>query len=102
MTWAVPMRERLRAKFIHVVGKLGSSFEADGCYDKAIELYARGIDADDLVETFYQGLMRCYEHLDRRAEAASAYRRLRQTLSVTLGIPPSDESQRLFATLRLN
>ena len=102
VTWAVPMRERLRAKFIHAVGKLGLSFEADGCYEMAIELYARGIDADDLVETFYQGLMRCYDHLDRRAEAASTYRRLRQTLSVTLGIPPSDESQRLFATLRLN
>jgi len=100
--WAVPARERLRAKFIHAVGKLGLFLETNGRYETAIELYARGIDADNLVESFYQGLMRCYENLDRRSEAASAYRRLRQTLSVTLGIQPSTESQRLFETLRLN
>lgn len=100
--WAVSARERLRAKFIHAVGKLGLFLETNGRYETAIELYARGIDADNLVESFYQGLMRCYENLDRRSEAASAYRRLRQTLSVTLGIQPSTESQRLFETLRLN
>lgn len=100
--WAVAARERLRAKFIHAVSKLGVSLEESGRYESASEHYARGIDADNLVESFYQGLMRCYENLDRRSEAASAYRRLRQTLSVTLGIQPSTESQRLFETLRLN
>jgi len=34
-------------------------------------------------------LMRCHEKLDRRTEAIGAYRRLRQTLSVTLGLHPS-------------
>ena len=94
------LRERLRSKFIQAVGKQGALLEKTGSYEQAIELYIRGIEADGLVEFFYQGLMRCYEKLDRRAEAASTYRRLRQTLSVTLGVPPSSESQRLFATLR--
>jgi LuxR family transcriptional regulator, maltose regulon positive regulatory protein len=40
------------------------------------------------------------ERLDRRTEAISAYRRLRQTLSVTLGIAPSAASEKLFQTLR--
>jgi len=43
--------------------------------------------------------MRCYARLNRHAEAWSAYRRLRQTLSVTLGIPPSADSESLARTL---
>lgn len=101
-TWAVSMRERLRAKFIQAVGKRSTSLESARRYEQAIDLYLRGIEADSLIELFYQGLMRCYDKLDRRTEAISAYRRLRQTLSVTLGIPPSIESQRLFATLSTN
>lgn len=100
--WAVPLRERVRVKFIQAIGKEGGALETTGCFDQAIELYLCGIEADSLVESFYQGLMRCYEKLDRRTEAASAYRRLRQTLSVTLGVQPSTESQRLFATVRQN
>lgn len=100
--WAIPVREQLRAKFILGVGKLGSSLEAASRYEAAIDLYLRGIEADGLVEPFYQGLMRCYDGLNRRTEAVSAYRRLREVLSVTLGIPPSAATQRLFEALRLN
>ena len=100
--WAMPMRERLRAKFIHAVGKLGASFEGSGRYESAIDLYARGIEADNLVEPFYQGLMRCFDKLNRRTEPASTYRRLRETLSITLGVPPAPTTQRLFESLRLN
>ena len=100
--WVIASRERMRSKFIHAIGKLGSSFERAGRYESAIDLYVRGVEADPLVEPFYQGLMRCYDHLDRRSEAASTYRRLRQTLSLTLGVQPSAESQRLFATLKQN
>lgn len=34
---------------------------------------SRRIEADPLVEQFYQGLMRCYNRLDRRTEAMSTY-----------------------------
>ena len=98
--WVAPMRERLRAKFIRAVANLGASLEAADRPETAIDLYLRGIEADSLVEPFYQGLMRCYEKLNRRSEALSAYRRLRETLSITLGVPPSSASQRLFETLR--
>jgi LuxR family transcriptional regulator, maltose regulon positive regulatory protein len=99
--WAASARERLRAKFIQAVGKLGKSLEGSDRHEAAIEIYLRGIEADSLVEPFYQGLMRCYDKLNRRTEAVSAFRRLRETLSITLGVPPSSASQRLFETLRL-
>ena len=99
--WAASMRERLRGKFIRLVDAMGKDHEGIGQHEEAIAIYSRGIDTDDLVEPFYRGLMRCHEKLGRRAEAASAFRRLRQALSVTLGLKPSVESQRLFEELRL-
>ena len=59
----------------------------------------RGIDADPIVESFHQGLMRCYERLGKRTEALSVYRRLKHTLSVVLGVPPSDATQKLFQAM---
>lgn len=101
-TWAVPMRERLRAKFIHAVMAIGEGNEQAGRHEDAIRCYLRGLDADNLVEAFYQGLIRCYGHLQRRTEAASVYRRLREVLSVTLGVAPSSATEQLFQRLRLN
>ena len=94
------MRERLRGKFVRALQVIAHQLETAGRYEEAIDLYLRGIDADDLVEPFYQGLMRSYQSLGRDAEAASTYRRLRQALSVTLGVQPGLESRRLFDELR--
>jgi DNA-binding SARP family transcriptional activator len=99
--WAASMRERLRGKFIRAIESLGRESELEEAYDEAIAMYLRGIDADDLVEPFYRGLMRCYAKLDRRAEAAGVFRRLRQRLSVTLGSSPAPETQRLFDEIGL-
>jgi ATP/maltotriose-dependent transcriptional regulator MalT/DNA-binding SARP family transcriptional activator len=98
--WIIPTRERLRAKFIQAIASRTTELEASSDHEGAISAYLRGIEADPLVEPFYQGLMRSYEKLGRRTEAASAFRRLRQTLSITLGVQPSPASQRLFESLR--
>lgn len=98
--WALSMRERLRGRFLRYVSTTGKRQEDAGKLDAAVLLYQKGIDTDDLAEELYQGLMRCQMKLDRRAEALAAYRRLRQTLSVTLGIQPSLQSEQLFKALR--
>lgn len=98
--WALSTRERLRAQFLRYVSSAGRRHEGDGSLDVAVRLYQKGIEADDLAEEMYQGLMRCHLKLDRRAEGMAAYRRLRQTLWVTLGIAPSAESERLFKSIQ--
>ncbi|HZP94181.1 MAG TPA: BTAD domain-containing putative transcriptional regulator, partial [Burkholderiales bacterium] len=99
--WAVSMRERLRGKFIHKVEQAGVQLESAGRWYDAIALYLRGLDADSLNEAFYQGLMRCYAGLGNRAEALSVYRRLRDQLSIVLGMKPSSSSETLARELRL-
>jgi DNA-binding SARP family transcriptional activator len=100
-SWPVAMRERLRGKFVHAVAQHAARLEAAHRHDEAIGWYVKGLDADPVVELFYQGLMRCYHRLDRLPEAVSAYRRLKQTLSVTLSLPPSAATERLYQSLRL-
>jgi DNA-binding SARP family transcriptional activator len=97
--WAVAMRERLRSKFVRVVGMHARRLEALGQWEPALALYSRGLDADELTESFYQGLMRCYQGLGRPAEAMSAYRRLRHTLAATLGLSPSPETEALCRSI---
>ena len=100
-SWSVAMRERLRGKFVHAVAQHAARLEAAQHHEEAIAWYLRGLDADNVVEPFYQGLMRCYHRLDRLPEAVSAYRRLKQVLSVTLSLTPSAGTERLYHSLRL-
>jgi DNA-binding SARP family transcriptional activator len=98
--WTTKTRERLRSKFVRLIEAVAQEEENAGNLDKAIILYLKGLEADDLVEPFYQGLMRCYRAQGRHAEAMSAYRRLRQLLSVVLGIAPSEATQSLARSLQ--
>jgi DNA-binding SARP family transcriptional activator len=97
--WAVPTRERLRTRYVEQVARIGRHHENALQWDRAASWYQRGIDADPLMEAFHQGVIRCYGASGRKAEALGAYRRLRQTLSVVLGIAPSVASQALYDAL---
>jgi LuxR family transcriptional regulator, maltose regulon positive regulatory protein len=98
--WTAKMRERLRSKFVRLVEAVALADENAGRWEQAIALYSKGLEADDLVEPFYQGLMRCYRSLGRHAEAMNAFRRLRQLLSVVLGIAPSESTQAMARALQ--
>jgi LuxR family transcriptional regulator, maltose regulon positive regulatory protein len=99
--WAISVRERLRGKLLYHVEQRGKVLEAAGSWQEAMAAYLQGIDADPLSEACYQGLMRSYAAQDRRAEALSAYRRLRQQLSIVLGIGPSRHTEALARELRV-
>jgi DNA-binding SARP family transcriptional activator len=100
--WPVTMRERLRGRFIHAIAESGQALENAKRHQAAIECYLRGLDADPVIERFYQGLMRCYAALERRSEALSAYQRLQRMLSISLGLKPSPLTERLYQSLRLH
>jgi LuxR family transcriptional regulator, maltose regulon positive regulatory protein len=100
--WSVTTRERLRSRFIHALGAEAMRLERSGRHDMAIDCYLHGIDADPVIEAFYQGLMRCYAATGRRAEAVAAYRRLKHILSVALSLKPSPATETLHQGLRLD
>lgn len=98
-SWTVQARERLRTRFTHFVERLAGRLEDTGQWHAALECYDRALDTDDLNEVFYRGEMRCYQALERTADALVVFRRLRQTLAATLGVKPSTESETLARTI---
>jgi pentatricopeptide repeat protein len=99
--WSVTLRERLRGKFIHALAEVAGRIELDGQYERAVECYLRGLDADPAIEEFYQGLMRCYAQLGRKSEALAAYQRLKKMLSILLALKPSPSTEKLYESLRI-
>ncbi len=97
--WMVSMQERLRSEYIHALLDLGKYWECRGLLHKAIECYRKGIEVDDLIETFYQHLMRCLLAADREPEAIAAYRQCRHVLSVVLGLEPDKLTTKMYHTL---
>lgn len=97
--WAVSARERLRSKFLRGVRTLGDHWARAGEWERAAECFEKGLEVDDLAESFCQGLMSCYQHLERRGEALSLYRRFAKRLKAVLGVEPAAKTKALHDAL---
>jgi ATP/maltotriose-dependent transcriptional regulator MalT/DNA-binding SARP family transcriptional activator len=93
--WIAKPRDSLRARFTRALVRLGECLERRGDWPDAIDLYHRGLEADNLTESFYRGLMRSLAAHGEQAEALNAYRRCRELLSIVLGVKPGVETERL-------
>ncbi|MBK7792220.1 MAG: hypothetical protein IPJ62_06720 [Betaproteobacteria bacterium] len=98
--WIAKPRDALRARFVRTLLRLGEALEAVGAWPAAIDVYRRGLEADNLAEPFYRGLMRSLAATGDQAEALVAFRRCRDLLSIVLGVKPSAETERLHRQLQ--
>jgi DNA-binding SARP family transcriptional activator len=94
--WIAKPRDSLRARFVRSLLELGEQLERQRDFAAAIDVYRRGLEADNLAEAFYRGLMRSLVATGDRAEAVNAFRRCRELLSIVLGLTPSAETDRLY------
>jgi len=99
MPWLIPLRERLRGRFLRNLIWLGRYLEKNGQFEKAIECYLRGIDTDETAEELYQLLMVCYHHVGLKTEAIKIYQKCKRILSIVLGIEPSDRTTAIYQSL---
>ena len=93
--WSVSMEERLRSRFVHGMLALGHFWEQQGMYTQAIACYQKGIEVDNVIETFYQRLMLCLDRTGKLAEAMACYRQCAQILGIVLGLQPTEETRRI-------
>ena len=98
--WAASLRERLRSRFVRAASEAGRELEQASQHEDAAKLYQRGLDADNMAEAFYQGLMRCHAAAGRTSDAIATYLRLKQLLSLTLNIKPSAATERIYQSYR--
>jgi two-component SAPR family response regulator len=93
--WVVPLRERLRGRFLRLVRHRGDLLKNEGDFDGAMKCYTRGLDADPLSEDIYQNLIRCCRQNGRHGEAASIYHRCCEALAGA-GLKPSARTLQLL------
>jgi ATP/maltotriose-dependent transcriptional regulator MalT/DNA-binding SARP family transcriptional activator len=94
--WIARPRDALRARFVRALIRLGETLERYGDWTTAIDVYRRGLEADNLAEPFYRGLMRALAATGAQAEALNTFRRCGELLSIVLGVQPSAETETLY------
>jgi DNA-binding SARP family transcriptional activator len=95
VVWPIPLRERLRSRFMRGVEALGRHLEGARRWEEAIECYESALEIDPLVEFYYRHLMLCRTELGRLAEALATYDRCRELLDRVFGVAPSPETEML-------
>jgi LuxR family transcriptional regulator, maltose regulon positive regulatory protein len=97
--WVISPAERLKTKFINKLLHLCRSLENSGNINNAIDLYKRGLEVDDCVEEIYQRLMILSLRLGKKADALAVYDRCTKVLHACLGIGPSEETEKIRASI---
>ena len=98
--WAIPLRERLRNRFLHHLFSLGQQLGCAGRCDEAIEFFEAALDVDPYAEECYRQLMICNMALAHRTEAMRLYERCCAALATGFDVEPSAETRTLYADLR--
>ena len=97
--WSLAARDRWQNRFRRSLADAGRYWEQQDDWLRAIALYERALEEDNLAEDLYRRLMRGHLARGEPAEAARVYRRCREMLSVQLGIPPSVDTEALFKSI---
>ncbi|NNJ93731.1 MAG: hypothetical protein HKP57_03195 [Halobacteria archaeon] len=97
--WSVSLEERLRNRYVQGMLALGRFWEQQGSPGNAVLCYQKGIEVDDLIETFYQRLMLCLDQCGRQPEATACYHQCRHVLAVGLGLQPTGETRQIHETI---
>jgi DNA-binding SARP family transcriptional activator len=89
-------REQLKKKMVDLLIDYGRCLESLNKHEQALALYQKGIALDGFEERFYQRLIDCCHRLGRYANAVQHYKTCCRMLENDLGVPPSEETQRLY------
>jgi LuxR family transcriptional regulator, maltose regulon positive regulatory protein len=95
-----PTRERLSRRFESAVLRLVNALENAGGHEEAVEAYEYALEREVTIESFYEGLMRCYAALDMMRKAIQVFDRCQIVLSRSLGMTPSVRMTNLKNTLK--
>lgn len=85
-----------KKQLVDLLINYGRCLEALNRNRQALSVYQQGIGLDRFEEIFYQRLIDNCRRLGRYAEAVRHYHTCCRLLEEELGVPPSEETQRLY------
>jgi len=94
-------RERLRAEFLDLLVRLADHYHTRGDPRKALYYVQRLLAHDSCREDAHRLAMRCYVHLNQRAQALRQYRLCYQALALEFDAKPEPQTVALFDQIRL-
>jgi two-component SAPR family response regulator len=96
--WTVPERERLAQAYVSAMEELSYRYLNANQLERCLAVCRLALQQDRFQEAIYQIEMRAYAALGDRASVARRYQACKVAMS-DLGIPPSDETERIYRDL---
>jgi DNA-binding SARP family transcriptional activator len=100
LPWALAERERLLARYLTALDRMGAIWARQGRHELAVDCYQRLLDRDGFREDIHCQLIRCYLRLGQRGLALRQYEHCAALLIDELGMEPMDETQELYRYIR--
>lgn len=99
--WVLPLRERLRSKFLRSIRSLIQFYrDRGGECSSVVALYEKAREIDPCSEEYCRGLMRCRAAQGNRPEALALFESCKLILKETFGIKPSAKTTQLYHSIR--
>jgi two-component SAPR family response regulator len=96
--WSVPERERLGQEYISALEGLAYLYLDNNRLSDCLSICHLGLKHNRFQETIYQIEMRAHAALGDRSAVARRYQACRAAME-SLGIPPNEETERLYGEL---
>ena len=100
--WQFFETDRLRRELAAALERLIANQEAQGDFQAALDNARRWLSLDPLNETAHRALIALYAQSDQRNAALRQYRECVRILDQELGVPPLEETTRLYETVKEN
>ncbi len=98
--WQFFQTEDLRQSLADALERLVRGHRAQAEFEEAIRYARRWLALDPLHEPVHRELMQLYDESDQHAAALRQYQLCLQTFEDELGVPPSEETTRLYEQIR--
>jgi DNA-binding SARP family transcriptional activator len=93
-------RERLRSRYLSAMAHLADHHLAAAEYERALDCALGLLAHDPCREDAHRMAMRCFVHLEQRAQALRQYGICRQVLAREFGVSPERATQQLYELVR--
>lgn len=97
--WVISSRDRIRNNVVNCITSLGKYLQDEKDWNRAAQVFKKGIEIEPLAEGLYQDLICCYLHQGLVAESLLAYKQCLEVLSAEMGVEPSMKTKSLISNI---